>query len=272
MSDPAQGDGNGQRARPVQLARVLAASGGFVDAVGYVALFRLFTAHQSGNSDGLGVAIAIGKWATAWQRFSPIGAFVVGVLLGTIIVEQIRRVRPRWSGPAVAVAELFGLAVALGVGTTAAVGGKIAPADTSSYAAAATALGAAMGFQNVLLRRVGSDRTPTTFVTGILTAAAELLVVGLHQRGTEERRATLRRSGFLGSLWLVYLLGAIAGGGAETAWGFAALAAPMAVVAGVVVWQVRAGYEPSLAPTSPPAPPIAGGGAGESAMKKPREA
>ncbi len=229
-------------------------TGGFVDAVGYVALFQLFTAHQSGNSAGLGVAIALGEWTMAWRRFSAIGAFFVGVALGTLIVEQCRRRRPRWSGPAVATAELLALATALGVGISAAHHGTIAVADTAAYAAAATSLAAAMGVQNVLLRRVGSGNTPTTYVTGILTSTAELFVVGLHQRRGEGRRLTFRRSGFLGSIWLVYLAGAVAGGAAETAWGFAALGFPIAVVAGVLVWQARAGLLPSLPPSSAPGP------------------
>jgi uncharacterized membrane protein YoaK (UPF0700 family) len=264
VNDRAGDDVSERTSRAAQLARVLAANGGFVDAVGYVTLFHLFTAHQSGNSDGLGVALALGQWTIAWRRFSAIGAFVVGVALGTLVVERARkRRRERWSGVAVGLGELAVLAVALGVGTVASAHGRIAPADTAAYAAAATSLAAAMGLQNVILRRVGSDRTPSTFVTGILTAAAELLVVGVHQGREEGRRRTLLRSAFLGSLWFVYLGGAVAGAAAETAWGFAALGVPMAVVAGVIGWQARRGFEPSLTPASgPPARGADGAGLG----------
>lgn len=262
MSDP-QLEGRTERPPYVgYLARVLSTSGGFVDAVGYVALFRLFTAHQSGNSAGLGVAISLGEWTMAWRRFSAIGAFALGVALGTLIVEQCRRWRPRWSGAAVGSAELLALAAALAVGTSAGHHGTIAPGDTASYAAAATLLAGAMGMQNVILRRIGSDNTPTTYVTGILTATAELFVVALHQRRGEGRRLTLWRSGLLGSLWLLYLVGAIAGGAAETTWGFAALSVPIAVVAAVVVWQARVGFAPSLPPSSVPVQPGPGAGGG----------
>jgi uncharacterized membrane protein YoaK (UPF0700 family) len=272
VSDPDRGDRTRRSPYAIHLARVLGTTGGFVDAVGYVALFHLFTAHQSGNSAGLGVAIGHGEWGMAWRRVSAIGAFFVGVALGTLIVEQFRRRRPRWAGTAVATAELLALAAALGVGTSAAPHGTLSPADTASYAAAATSLAAGMGMQNVLLRRIGSDATPSTYVTGILTATAELFVVALHLKAGEGRGPTLRRAGFLGSIWFLYLVGAIAGGAAETAWGFAALSVPLAVVAAVAVWQARAGVVPSLPPTSVPVQRSTAGRAGDVAIGETGEA
>ncbi|MGH9082479.1 MAG: YoaK family protein [Acidimicrobiales bacterium] len=228
-----------------RLARLLAATAGYVDGVGYVALLRLFTAHQSGNSAGLGVALSGGDWTTAWRRGTAIGAYVMGVALGTYLVERCRRSRPRWSGTVVAIAELAALGVALGVGQAAAVGGTITSANSGPYAAAAAALAGGMGLQSVILRRVHRRTVRTTFVTGILTNMAETFVVALSTRRSHRRRL-LRFSGLLGSIWLTYLAGAVAGGAAEREWSFAALVVPIAAIVVVAAWLRWSGYEPSL--------------------------
>lgn len=225
---------------------MLAATGGFVDAVGYIALFHLFTAHESGNSAGLGVALSGGDWTTAWRRGTAIGAYVIGVGVGTALVEQCRRRRPRWSGTVLAVAEVSALAVALGIGQAVAPGGVLLPADSGPYAAVAALLSGAMALQAVMLRRVRGRMVRTTFVTGILTNMAETFVVAWHTAGSAHRRHLLRFSRLLGSVWTAYLAGAVAGAGAERAWSFDALAVPLAAVAAVGAWYARVGYEPSL--------------------------
>lgn len=228
------------------LARLLTLVAGYVDAVGFVTLVHLFTAHQSGNSDGLGVALSGGDWTTAWRRASAIGAFLVGVALGTVIVEHYRRRRPGRAGAAVSTVELVALSASLCVGLVAAPAGRILPADSGPYAAVASLLACAMGLQNTMLRRAGARNVWTTFITGVLTNMAEAFVVALYvPRGV--RRARLRRTGsFFGSIVVLYLLGAIAGAAAARAWGFGALGAPVALVGAVVVWELRVGYEPTL--------------------------
>lgn len=228
------------------VARVLATVGGYVDAVGYLALFRLFTAHQSGNSVGFGVAIGSGDWTTAWRRGTAIGAYVVGVLIGTLMVEVGQRWRIRSTGMAVAAAEVAALCAALGVGESAARAGVLAPADTGAYAAAAACLAGAMGLQTVVLRRVGRRTIRTTFVTGVLANLAETFVGAWFRPGREHRRRLLSLSALLGSVWVLYLGGAVAGAVAERAWSFAALAVPTAVVIAVALWQQRAGFQPDL--------------------------
>lgn len=224
------------------LARILAAIGGYVDAVGYIALYRLFTAHQSGNSAGLGVALSGGDWTTASRRATAIGAYVVGIGVGTVVVEVTRRWKPRWSGSAVALCELAALGAALGVGVGWAIDGRIPLALTAPYAADAATLASAMGLQTVVLRRVGGVTVRTTFVTGVLANMAEAFVVALFTR----QRDLFRFSGLLGSMWLAYLGGAVVGGLADRAWAFPALALPMAAIAILAAWLAVTCYEPTL--------------------------
>lgn len=228
------------------MARLLAASAGWVDAAGYVALFRLFTAHQSGNTSGFAVAIAGGDWAMAWRRGLSIGTYLFGVGLGALLVEQCRRRWPQWSGTVVSVAELVALAAALGIGELATGARALAPADTAPYAAAVASLAGAMGLQGVNLRQVRGRTVRTTFVTGMFINMMETFVAAWHTGRGDERHALLGIAGLLGSVSLAFFAGAVAGAAAERSWGFAALGVPIAVVAAIAVWELRIGFEPSL--------------------------
>lgn len=236
---------------PTALARILAATAGYVDAAGYVALVHLFTAHQSGNTAGLGAALASGSWTDTWRRITAIGAFTLGVGLGTAMVEVNNRHRPNRSAAILAAAELGLLALALGLGQAASTHGVLRPADGPSYAVVAAALAGAMGLQTVSLRRVGGRTVRTTFVTGVITNLTESFVVAWADRDRRRRRRTWSFSTLLGSVWVMYLAGAVAGAGLERAWSFAALSLPMAATAIVAVWDLRAPYRPDLpAPAS----------------------
>jgi len=228
------------------MARLLAGVGGYVDAVGFVALFQLFIAHQSGNSAGLGVALGNGSWTDAWPRGVAIGAYVVGIALGTLLVELARWRGARSTGVVVAAAELVALGAALGIGAATSHAGHIPRAMTVPYATAASCLAGAMGLQTVMLRRVGQRTVRTTFVTGVLSDFAETFVVSWFRPDRLERWRLVRLSGLLGSVWVLYLAGAVAGGVAQRNWSFGSLAVPIALVAGVSIWEFHAGYGPSL--------------------------
>src|SRR5215475_312158 len=73
------------------LAVLLAWVAGFVDAVGYVLLFRLFIAHMSGNSAAMGAHFGQGEWGEAFYRAFPIPVFVLGVIAGAALNEAASR-------------------------------------------------------------------------------------------------------------------------------------------------------------------------------------
>ena len=66
---------------------MLAWVGGFVDAAGFLVLMGLFTAHMSGNSTGLGVALATGHWDEAIRRGFVIPIFVLATMAGVAWIE-----------------------------------------------------------------------------------------------------------------------------------------------------------------------------------------
>jgi len=76
---------------------LLSWTGGAVDAIGYLLLYRLFTAQMSGNTVALAVALGLGDRRVIVERGSAIAAFVAGVLLGACLLEIAKR-RFRRSG------------------------------------------------------------------------------------------------------------------------------------------------------------------------------
>ncbi|MGH9116241.1 MAG: YoaK family protein [Acidimicrobiales bacterium] len=232
------------------LAAVLAAVGGYVDAVGYIVLVRLFTAHQSGNSVALGVAIGQGDWLTAFHRVTPIAAYVVAVGIAAVAIEVGHRAGMRATATPVLAGEIALLCVAFAIGRTALVAGLIPAADVAAYAGTAAALAGAMGMQAAVLRRVEGIPVRTTFVTGILTNLAETAVTSLlhRDRGGEKRarRARLGVPALLAALWIWYLGGAVLGALADGAWSLSALVVPVVAIGGIAIVDLRSPLHPTL--------------------------
>jgi uncharacterized membrane protein YoaK (UPF0700 family) len=228
------------------LGRTLAANAGYVDAAGYVGLVRLFTAHQSGNTVGLGAALGTGSWPDVWRRGVALLAFTFGVAVGTALVEINNRNRPNRSAAVLAAAELVLLGVALAVGEAESMGGVLRPGQQGPYIVAAMALAGAMGVQTVSLRRIGNRNIRTTFITGVMVNVAENFVAAWYQPTDGRRRKMLDFSGMLTSIWVMYLAGAVAGAALEIRWSFAALGVAMAVTAFIAVYDIRSPYRPDL--------------------------
>src|SRR5271169_3994872 len=71
------------RAPQPRVAATLAGVGGWVDAVGFLTLFGLFTAHLSGNTARLGVELGQGEVSLALTYLVPIVGFIGGVAAGS---------------------------------------------------------------------------------------------------------------------------------------------------------------------------------------------
>jgi uncharacterized membrane protein YoaK (UPF0700 family) len=223
------------------LALDLALTGGAVDGIGFVILYHVFTAHMSGNSIAAAVYTGQGDWASAVHRAFPIPVFVLGVMLGAALCEWLarRRVRP-------VLAAAFGLeAVLLALFVLVArwdeQSGRI-PRDPAWQFYAIAALPAlAMGVQSAALRRVGAVKVRTTYITGMLTNAAEEAVAclyGIADRSGEDLRAAFRRGSLFAGIWVAYVLGAVIGVWAEARVGPAVLAVPVAGLVVVAVWDL----------------------------------
>ena len=73
------------------LAQLMAFVAGFVDAVGYIVLFHMFTANMSGNSVALGIHIGQGQWSQVFHRLFPIPLFMFGVAAGSFSLVLLTR-------------------------------------------------------------------------------------------------------------------------------------------------------------------------------------
>jgi uncharacterized membrane protein YoaK (UPF0700 family) len=246
------------RARAVRakwgLAVLLAWVGGYVDGVGYLLLFDLFTSHQSGNSIVLGVSAGREDWAEALRRGFPIPLFVTGLALGAILQHTLkdRGARSRLTLPLALEAGLLGLFL---VFSGLALRAGVLQLDVPEVFYPIAALPAlAMGLQNTTLRKVGGVGVRTTFVSGMLCGFAEEAVAyGLWLRGRQRnrgwqrfrillrlspRQAHFNHMALLGGLWVGFVAGAVSGAVAKLHWGVIALAVPIAALVFVAVFDL----------------------------------
>ena len=182
---------------------------GFVDAMGYLALLRVYTANMSGNSIAVGMEAVRGQWRETARRFLPIAAFFLGLTLAGIVVEAgrrwglSRRVSLALSIELVCLISFVFLARPLA--RQSATFGDSEPRAASLVALAAVAMGA----QNASLRETGALNTYTTHVTGTLTrlsyAAVQSVARAISPRPSRARASSLS---FLTALWVVYIAGA----------------------------------------------------------------
>jgi uncharacterized membrane protein YoaK (UPF0700 family) len=141
-------------------------------------------------------------------------------------------------------------------------GGQISPSLGWRFYLAVALPSLALGLQNATLRRVGGHTVRTTFVTGMLTDLAEAAVAyvfwardrlagpGLGVRAVlwlSFKDESLHRFALYSSIWLVYVIGAVAGTTADLRGSLHALALPVGVLLLVAVWN-------AVRPVLPPEP------------------
>ena len=225
----------------------LTAIGGFVDAVGYIALFQIFTANMSGNSVHIGMYLGQHSFMELLRPFSAVLSYVVGLALTRIAVEiaareGMKRIASVSFAVEAALLALFAHAQpAMHLG-------QIVDQHSAQYFAMVAWLSFAMGVQTATLTQVGALTVSTTFVTGTLTRLTESLTRVLfwvwdqaresgvsHVVGSIFRQPDVRDTAILGSIWLCYVLGAALGTLLKSAWGLAALYVPVAVLALFIV-------------------------------------
>ncbi len=216
----------GVAARP-RVATTLAAIAGWVDAVGFLVLFGLFTAHLSGNTARLGVELGRGNVGLAVTYAVPIVVFFLAVAAA---IAYMGHAAPgsRRLGPLLGV-ELTLLVVYLGLGTALRDAGDLTVRSGAYYALAVLAV-AAMGLQTAALRHVAGVTVHTTFITGMVANLAEEVVAAARHEAGAARRAQVH-----GGLVGAYILGAVGGSALESAWALWALAVPIVVLAALIV-------------------------------------
>ncbi|MGB8889601.1 MAG: YoaK family protein [Candidatus Korobacteraceae bacterium] len=235
------------------IALCLTCVGGYVDAVGYVALFQVFTANMSGNSVHLGIYLARQDWPDLLRPLSAVVSYVVGMTLTRITVQIAgRRGMKRIASFTLAVEALLLLLFARA--TPAMHLGQLVDLHSPTYFTLVALLAFAMGVQTATLTHIGALTIYTTFVTGTLTKLTEsftrVLFWGYDQLRALKRlshvvrlapkQRDVREGAMLASTWSCYVLGAGLGIVVKQRWELRALYIPVAVlVAFIVVDQLR---------------------------------
>lgn len=206
---------------------------GYVDTLGFLALYGLFTAHVTGNFILIGAALADPSHSSILLKFLAFPAFIAGVALARVLIAAaVQR-----QGPALALA--LGLQLLLLAGFMAC-GMAAAPisAEATPLAMAAGLLGAAaMGAHSATSRLLLAELAPTSMMTGNVTQIVIDTVDLL--RGTAAPGAGARCGKFFWPI-LGFGIGGIAAAFAYLAAGFVVLTVPLAILAGLI-WLDLAG-------------------------------
>ncbi|MDT8068622.1 MAG: YoaK family protein [Terriglobia bacterium] len=216
------------------VALLLTFTAGCVDIIGFMSLYKTFTAHMTGLTVHLGQDAVRVHAHDALILTATLGAFVSGSVVGRILVEVGLRKKLRSpASPALLLEFVLLFAVAW------------AGVVPGWRVAMVILLAGAMGVQTAALTRVGSLTVHTTFVTGMLNKLAQLLshaisleydvVRGRHER-LHLRPVVYRQVAFIASIWVAYFAGAVTGTATEMAWSVRALFVPAGVVLGVAVF------------------------------------
>lgn len=204
-------------------APLLAAVAGYVDTLGFVALFGLFTAHVTGNFVLIGAELARPGHGVLLKLLA-FPAFIAAVVAARFVARACER-RGRGSLPWL----LGGQALLLAGFMAAGLAASPVTASDAPLVLLAGCLGAAgMGVQNAAGRLALAKLTPHTVMTGNVTQLvldATDAALGSADPGVRERLNKL--------LWPVLAFGggAIAGALAFVHLGFAALAPAVLAIA-----------------------------------------
>jgi len=244
----------------VNLAYAMTWAAGFIDLVGYVSLYGLYTSHMTGNTVAMARHVSELDWVGVVRRGWPIVTFVFGLMLGAFIYEaEKRRSIQVPFPPAIALeALLIAVFIAAGIGTH--FKADIPPQPAGKFFLMVALLAVPMGIQNVVIRKVGGMNVYTTFVTGSLVKFAKNLSEYLfwfrdRTRGrlrsrilkvlrVSPRLATVQRAALTLGFWIIYLTGAVCGGFSIQRWRLLGMLAPVALLTAIALYGV---FRPFLA-------------------------
>jgi uncharacterized membrane protein YoaK (UPF0700 family) len=206
---------------------------GYVDTLGFVSLFGLFTAHVTGNFILIGAALADPSENAVLLKFLTFPAFIVGVALARILIALVekRGAMPLKSALSLELALLVGF-MACGV-AAAPVGTHAGP-----LAMLAGLLGAVgMGVHSATSRLLLGHLPPTSMMTGNVTQIvidAVDLARGARQPGLDGRFAKFAMP------LLAFAVGCVTAAFGFRWVGFAALAVPVLILSGLLAGEVPA--------------------------------
>ncbi len=225
----------------IALAAGLTCVAGFVDTIGYVALYRVFTANMTGNTIAIGLGALDGNISLALRRGFAIPMFVLGLVTSRLFVHVgERRGFTRVAG-AIFAFEAVLLAAFIAFGHP--LPGNDAVDGDARYYLLVALPSFAMGLQNAALTHFGPLSIRTTHMTGNLARLADFIaqyLVWLRARSREaslaralaesRTRRAFRKSVLLAAIWFCYLAGALLAAYLYGGVGLLALIVPIAML------------------------------------------
>jgi uncharacterized membrane protein YoaK (UPF0700 family) len=220
---------------------ILALIAGYVDTVGFVALFGLFTAHVTGNFVLIGAEVA-GVGQGVLLKLLAFPSFIAGIALSSVIFKFLERNHSADAASALYLLQAMLLVSFLVTGVIA----TPITAPNASMVLVCGVLGAmAMGVQNARGRLLQVAGLPNTVMTGNVTQIV-LDVIELIHRGAAGGHGQQVRERLKSTLEAMcgFAVGAILGALAYVNFSFLAIALPIAVLL-FLAWKRRATAEVS---------------------------
>jgi uncharacterized membrane protein YoaK (UPF0700 family) len=216
---------------------------GYVDTLGFLALFGLFTAHVTGNFILIGAALADPSRSSILLKFLAFPAFVAGVAIARLLVVTMEKRGASALRPAL----LLELVLLLGLMSCGLAASPVG-SEAGGLAMAAGLLGAAgMGVHSATSRLLLGHLAPTSMMTGNVTQIVIDTVDLLRGAGDATLRARFEK--FLWPL-VAFAIGCIAAAFGYHWFGFAALVLPVLILSGLLVSEAPAAAGQTQAKTS----------------------
>lgn len=191
---------------------------GFLDAIGFTYLSGLYVSFMSGNSTGLGVALAHHKTDIALGSATVIGSFLFGTFAGSLLVAD------RGSAATSTVLAIEAILLLL----------SSVLIEHIAGAAGLVPVCVAMGMQNTVPRAIAGVEIGRSYITGALFGLGKALALSIRDR------RHLRVAAAHASSWMALIVGATSGTLALGAFGVAICL--MIGVAGILAAMVLDGY------------------------------
>lgn len=218
----------------------LAFLAGYVDTLGFVALFGLFTAHVTGNFILIGVALADASRMSILLKFLAFPAFIIGIACARLLIVAVQK----REGPALTMALLLQLLLLTGFMAFGLLAAPIG-ADVTPCAMVAGLLGtAAMGAHSATSRLLLAQLAPTSMMTGNVT---QLVIDSVDVlRGAAEAGTGARCAKFFWTI-VAFGVGAILAAFAYLSFGFITVLVPILILVYLIVLE----RTPAAAPAAP---------------------
>lgn len=215
----------------IAVALLLTFAARLVDIVGYLGIFRLFTAHMTGTTVQLARDAAGGNWAGVGAAAAVVASFFIGSVFGRAMIQVGSRMQFR------RIASVTLLVEAVLVFGTAywALHGRWTLASAMQRNLLLSILAVAMGLQTATLTGVGPITIHTTFVTGMLNKLAQFgsriafRTYDFFHFGSMDVQTALAQKNdkqqalFVFLIWSLYLSGALVGSWLYGRWGLRTL-------------------------------------------------